>query len=154
MGFRRVSCEEGVEQAHAELAVVVIELGAGPSSCVIRTALRQQLGSDAEFREDPASIGPWAPTGAVETSFLLGSRRGPVSDRETTRSDGVAWERKRGAQGQIRPTPQVREPAFRTLPRWGSRVRVPSSAPESALYLQKRERRLSGPSPPFWSGPS
>jgi hypothetical protein len=59
-----------------------------------------------------------------------GSRRGPVNDRETTRNGGVAWNENAQLTGQIGPSLQVREPIPATLPRWGSRVRVPSSAPE------------------------
>ena len=62
-----------------------------------------------------------------------GSRRGPVSDRATTRNDPSARERRRAAHGPDGASPQVTEFGAATSPRWGSRVRVPSSAPEKHL---------------------
>ena len=58
-----------------------------------------------------------------------GSRRGPVNEGATTRNESAACERNRAVHGQACTTPQVRETAPATLPRWGSRVRIPSSAP-------------------------
>src|SRR5918994_6808076 len=62
---------------------------------------------------DPGLLGldpALAPAGAVGQSFVLGFRRGPVNDRETTGNCGVAWERNRAAQGAIAPSPQVGPP--------------------------------------------
>jgi hypothetical protein len=59
-----------------------------------------------------------------------GSRRGPVNERVRTRTDSVACERKPAGHRPTEATPQVSEagpPTF-FFPRWGSRVRIPSSA--------------------------
>jgi hypothetical protein len=37
---------------------------------------------------------------------------------------------------RIDPSPQVTEPVPATLPRWGSRVRIPSSAPGQGRFLR------------------
>jgi hypothetical protein len=75
---------------------------------------------------------PGTPANVSEAADAhLGSRRGPVTDRATTRIDSIGCERIAEPTGKNWTTPQVREPALQPLPWWGSRVRIRSSAPRS-----------------------
>jgi len=96
---------------------------------------RERRPSTAHSRVGLPGLEPGTCGLRVRTRLRLtaqGSRRGPVNERETTRNYGVARERKDTAHGPGRATPQVREASPATLPRWGSRVRIPSSAPKKA----------------------
>jgi hypothetical protein len=95
--------------------------------------------------------GPFPPSGRqrVESSIYglrslpastRGSRGGPVSGREVTQNDGVARERKRPAQSPSRAITAGHGTLRTNLTRWGSRVRVPSFAPESAPFNQPQCR--------------
>jgi hypothetical protein len=98
--------------------------------------------------------GPFPPSGRqrVESSIYglrslpastRGSRGGPVSGREVTQNDGVARERKRPAQSPSRAITAGHGTLRTNLTRWGSRVRVPSFAQESAPSTS----RNAGPTP-------
>jgi hypothetical protein len=80
----------------------------------------------------------WAPTGAVGESFLLGSRRGPVNDRETTGNSPVAWDENALLTRHIGGSSQVRKRGPRNLARVGVAGSSPVSAPNPCLNLQKR----------------
>jgi hypothetical protein len=85
---------------------------------------------------------------------LLCCRKGPVGvpsttekRREATWLHGIENEL---LKGQLAPSPQVRRAVPGTLPRWGSRVRVPSSAREiGSLTSEDAEAPCVGP--PCWA---
>jgi hypothetical protein len=85
--------------------------------------------------DDIHASGPIRTSGTARSRVAIkllqlqkGSRRGPVNDRETTRNNGLHGIENALLKGQIAPSPQVRRTVPGTLPRWGSRVRIPSSA--------------------------
>jgi hypothetical protein len=92
--------------------------------------------------DDIHASGPIRTSGTARSRVAIkllqlqkGSRRGPVNDRETTRNNGLHGIENALLKGQIAPSPQVRRtvPGTFFLPRWGSRVRIPSSAPENGM---------------------